>query len=409
MIKINFEYKLKQKLQSQILEKIRRELKFILEENMITNTNGYKNEWTEVLTGIEDLIYAYTEKYTNLPIEQAIEIYERFFESVSNESLNNMKKGIQLTKEEEIYMIHEGTYYHRGDRISPISKVLLRRKLIEFVKEHMEIDKLFEILKTESEFKIKQKEYIYELITGGFFKSEEELQKRIEEEANSWFNDRINCGGYALELDTCIYNYSYDFEKAVSELLEKVTFIRLLGDKKLADDEYLVIWKVNQGGGHHFVKVQEDGTIIEKDGSDPITMFSGWSPSLEGCPEAVFAVKKEHDMHFEDKDFESISIEGKCGLNFEETVHKAIQTQKNSFEYHNHSYELKKDKDGCIYICSEGRIIADVFIDDGECLVDIADAEKKYVSNTQPPVPLCIKDGKIQNNNIESSEEIKGI
>ena len=55
------------------------------------------------------------------------------------------------------------------------------------------------------------------------------------------------------------------------------------------------------------------------------------------------------------------------------------------------------DKDGNVYICSDGRVIADAFIENGECLVDIPESEKRYVSNTQPPVPLCIKDGKIQN------------
>ena len=376
---MNFEYKLKQKLQKEILEQARKILTDIIEKIMITNTRtySYKNIWAEVLSGIEDLTFEYAQKYKDLTTEQLTEGYEKFCESVSNESLNEMKKDIKLTEEEERYIIYKNTKYCCDNKISPISQVLLRRKLIEFFKEYMGIDKSIEMLKKESKFSISQKEYIYELLTGGFFKSEEQLQNKLEEEAEILFNQRINCGGYALELDTRIFNFSNDFEKAVSELLQKVPFIRLLGDKKLTDDEYLVIWKVHEGGGHHFVKIQEDGTVVEKDGGGPIKIFSGWSQSLDGCQEAVFAVKKEHNMYLSEDEFKTITISGEEGLNFEETTQQAIQIQSNSFEYHNHSYYFKKDEDGNVYICSEGRIIADAFIEDGQCLVDIMEAEKK--------------------------------
>lgn len=397
---MNFEQKLKEKLQKQTLENAKSKLKIILESSIINNnrTYGYNNQWTGILTGIEDLIYGYTENYTNLKIEDVIEEIEKFLESVSNENMNNIKRNIQLTEEEERYMLYEEMQYYSNDRISPISEILLRRILTEFLEQFMGIEKAIEMLqkKSEREFKIRNEEYIYELISGGFLKSEEQLQKRLEQKAETWFNDRINCGGFALELDTCIFNYSNDFEKAVSALLKKVPFIRLLGDKKLEEDEYLVIWKVHEGGGHHFVKVQEDGTVIEKDGSDPIKMFSGWSPSLDGCPEAVFAVKKEHEMYLQNDESWSISISDQDGLNFEETVQQAIQMQRNTFEYHAHDYFFKKDDNGNVYICSKGRIIADAFIEEGECLVDIAENEKRYVSNTQPAEPLRIKDGKIQ-------------
>jgi len=397
---MNFEDKLKENLQQKILENAKIKLKYILENSIISNTRYYGNSWNEVLSGIEQLIDYYTENYTDLTIEKCIEASEKFLESVSNESLNNMKKDLQLTEQEERYIIYEETQYYSNDRISPISEILLQRKLIEFIEKYMGINKAIEILQgKECEKTIRQKEYIYKLITGDFFKSEEQLQKRIEEQAEKWFNDRINCGGFALELDTCVFNYSNDFEKAVSDLLEKVPFIRLLGDKKLEDDEYIVIWKVHEGGGHHFIKVQEDGTIIEKDGADPIKMFSGWAKSLNGCPEAVFAVKKQHDMYLKENEYQFINIDDKHSLNFEEAAQNAIHIQSNSFEYHNHTYYFKKDNDGNIYICSEGRIIADAFIEDGECIVDIVEGEKRYVSNTQPSVPLQIKEGKLQKYN----------
>jgi len=396
---MNFEQKLKEKLQRQILENVENKLKFILEKSTINNERFCRNVWSEVLNVIEALILEYIEKYTDFNKEKAIKESENFFESVSNENMNTMKKDIKLTEEEERYIIYEETqYYYWKDRISPISEILLRRKLVEFFDRFMGIEKAIEILEEKSE-RGREEEYIYELLTGKFYKSEEELQDRIKEAADENFNDRINCGGNALELDTCVFNSSNNFEKAVSELLQKVPFIRLLGDKKLEDDEYIVIWKVHEGGGHHFVKVLDDGTIMEKDGSDPIKTFSEWSRTLKGCPEAVLAVKREHEMYCGLEEWRRfIAIEGKEGLDFEETVQLAIQNQSNAFEYHEHSYYFKKDEEGNVYICSEGRIIADAYIEEGECLVDIAEKEKRYVSNTQPPLPLCIKGRKLKSN-----------
>lgn len=323
-----------------------------------------------------------------------------FSEMISDNSLNEMKKDIELTEQEERNIRHEELKYYENNIITPISKVLLRRKLLEFIEEFMEMSKVIEMLEkgVDRGVRIRQSQYIKGFLSDKFWITEEQWQERLKEDTERWFDERINCGGYALELDTCVFNHSKDFECAVSELLNKVSFVRLLGDTQLKDDEYLVIWKVHEGGGHHFIKVQEDGTIIEKDGAGPIRKFSGWSKSLNGCSEAVFAVKKEHDIHVSGEDrYYLITIYGTGGLNFEQTAQSAIQAKENSFEYHNHSYYFKKGDDGSVYICSEGRIVADAFIEDEQCLVDILESEKRYVSNTQSSQPLIIKDGKIQN------------
>lgn len=396
---MDFENSIKENLKQQILRSARQSLKFYVEEYKINNSRTYGSAWNKVLNLIEDFIRNYIEKNTDLTVKQAIELNDKFLESVSNESLNLMKQDIGLTDEEEMYIMYEDSQFCAHGKIDSISEILLRRKLREFLDEFIGLSKTIEMLKEEPQ--TRENQYLYRLITGEIFKSEEEWQKRIEEEAEKGFNQRINCGGYALELDACVFNYSADFEKAVSELLDKIPFIRLLGDRKLSDDEYLVLWKVHEGGGQHFVKVQEDGTIMGKNGCAPVKLFKGWPESLKDCPEAVFAVKKEHDIHLYNE-FSYIDINGKSGKNFEETAQQAIQNQSNSFEYHNHSYYFKKDEAGNVYICSDGRVIADAFIENGECLVDIAEGEKRYVSNTQPPVPLCIKDGKIQ-----SSDDIE--
>lgn len=397
---MDFERRLKEELKNKTLEMSREKLKRILESLRINNTYmGGTNQWRDVVTGIKDLIYEYMEKYSKLTTEQIVDMMEMFSEMISNSSLNEMKKDIKLTEQEERNIKYEELKYYSDDRITPISKVLLRRKLLEFIEKFMKMDKVIEMLENgeNSGVIIRQSQYIKEFLSDEFWVTEEQWQERLKEDTERWFDDRINCGGYALELDTCVFNHSNDFEKAVSGLLNKISFVRLLGDTKLEDDEYLVIWKVHEGGGHHFIKVQEDGTIIEKDGNEPIRKFSGWSKTLNGCPEAVLAVKKEHDMHRDEEGFSLISIDDKDGLDFEQTAQSAIQVEKNSFEYHNHTYYFKKDESGNVYICSEGRIVADAFIEDGQCLVDIVESEKRYVSNTQPPQPLIIKDGKIQN------------
>lgn len=394
---MDFESRLKEELKKKTLASSAEKLKGILNDSRINNPDkGWPGQWREVVTGIEDLIYEYMERYSESTHEQIIDKIEMFSEMISNSSLNEIKKDIKLTGQEERKIRYEELKYYSGDIITPISRVLLRRKLLEFIEKFMEMDKVIEML-GDSSVRIRQCQYIKEFLSDKFWVTEEQWQERLKEDTERWFDDRINCGGYALELDTCVFNHSKDFECAVSELLNKVSFVRLLGDTQLKDEEYLVIWKVHEGGGHHFIKVQEDGTVIEKDGNGPIQKFSGWSKTLNGCPEAVFAVKKEHDMHVNEDEYSFITIDGIDGLNFEQTAQSAIQAKENSFEYHNHSYYFKKDDDGSVYICSEGRIVADAFIEENQCLVDILESEKRYVSNTQPPQPLIIKEGKIQN------------
>ena len=398
---MDFESRLKEELKNKILANSAKRLNSILGDCRINNpSKGCIGQWIEVVTGIEDLIYEYMERYSELSNEQIIDKIEEFSAMISNSSLNEMKKDIKLTEQEERNIKYGELKYYDSNVISPISQVLLRRKLLEFIKEFMEMGKVIEMLENgaDSGVRIRKSQYIKEFLSDKFWVTEEQWRKRLKEETERWFKDRINCGGYALELDACVFNHSKDFECAVSELLNKVSFLRLLGDTKLNDDEYLVIWKVHEGGGHHFVKVQEDGTIIEKDGAGPTQKFSGWSKSLNGCSEAVFAVKKEHDIHVSGEDgYSLITIDGIDGLNFEQTAQRAIQEKKNTFEYHNHVYCFKKDNDENVYICSDERIVADAFIEDEQCLVDILESEKRYVSNTQPPQPLIIKDGKIQN------------
>ena len=122
--------------------------------------------------------------------------------------------------------------------------------------------------------------------------------------------------------------------------------------------------------------------------------------TLENSPEAVFAVKKEHEMWYF-KQEPNIVIPSKTSMNFEETVFSAIKQQQNSFDYHNHCYVFKKSKNGTVYICSNSEIVAEMIIDGDEYDIEIKDGKQSYISNTQPKVPIVIKNGKYQGFNHE--------
>lgn len=209
----------------------------------------------------------------------------------------------------------------------------------------------------------------------------EELHKPVEpyeDYIQNVFNNRINCGGYALEADTCVFSGAIPFECAVSEILRNFPHVRLLGNTKLKDDEYIVKYRASGKGGHHFIKIK-DGVATEKNECHEIRNFSGWPEGLENAPEAVFAVKKEHDILLE---MSVVSI--RKGLDFSGTVAEAYKQKQENFEYHCQSYQFKKDnKTGDIYIVSGRKKVADVLVEGDECIAMIREGYEDYVSNTK--------------------------
>ena len=222
------------------------------------------------------------------------------------------------------------------------------------------------------------------------------LEKTINDMTEEEFLNKINCGGYALNIDTCVFPFGYDdFSKNVSTVLERFSFTRLLGDKPLADDEYLVIYRAREDGrGHHFVRIDDDNILREKEAIGKEREFESWN-RLEGCKEAVFAVKKEHTMF--GYDITKVNSDGKEGLNFEETINRAIHDKHNTFNYHGHKYSFKKSQEGEILVASGNSIVADVLIDDGECIAEIREDKENYIENYQPRIGLVIKNGKLMN------------
>ena len=226
----------------------------------------------------------------------------------------------------------------------------------------------------------------------------EEIEKNIETMGIYAANQKINCGGYALRIDTCVYpKYQENFSQSVSSILRRFPFVRLLGNKPLEDDEYLVFYRLREGenAGHHFVRVDSDSIVREKDGNSQPKTFENWG-NLESCDEVVFAVKKEHQMFGYNS--HDVNYDNQKDFDFEQSTINSIKERCNSFDYHNHVFRLKKSKDDEIFIVSEdGVIVADVVADDSECLVEVREEQRKYVENTSTFVKPIIKDGKLVN------------
>lgn len=336
--------------------------------------------------------------------EQQYKLYDEFDQATTPEALMQLRQKIELEQAEKEYIRYQAQYDYINDMgAKAVVEVLIRRVLLEKLQEKPEqILKVLQQEANENERFAQQYSYLSQLISGELFAVHELLKRKIEEDTQYLFNQAINCGGYALKIDTCVFPNKGDFETKVSSILESFPFVRLLGDTKLQKDEYLVLYRAGKKGGHHFIRIEDDGTVMEKDGADPIQKFRDWK-TLKDAPEAVFAVKKEHEMNwFKTKG--SIVVPTETSKNFEETVWTAIQNRQNSFEYHNHSYSLKKAGEETIYICSGDEIVAEMMTDGEEYDIEIREGKRTFISNTQPKNPIVIKDGKYQGAEEERSK-----
>ena len=220
------------------------------------------------------------------------------------------------------------------------------------------------------------------------------------------FNKRMNCGGYALEIDGCLFPNGDTLDGYVSSLLERYKFIRLLGNEPLQNDEYLVFYRFfeyeeNNGrnNGHHFIKVNDDGLVVEKCGSEPPRIFEGWDERFKDSPEVAFAVKKEHDNEIDSEiDMWFNWVEIKEGLDFEGSIYQAILQKNNQFEYHGHNFRLKKSSEDEIFITDEkGEIVAEVLVEGEDIAVGIKEGKEGYVENYAGPVKPIIENGRLVN------------
>ena len=216
------------------------------------------------------------------------------------------------------------------------------------------------------------------------------LKEKILSYINELYNSRINCGGYALELDTCLFGTYYKGQNAdehldrnVSNILELFPFVRLLGNTELQEDEYLVEYRADENGSHHFIKIDSSGNISDKNETNPPRDLNShfnnenmvWG-NLANAPHAIFAVKSEHDFHTTGTYFLS------DGLNFEETVLKAIQDKSNKFEYHSKKYTICTNSNYNEIVCENGESVAQIITDDSGSIVNKLENKKDFISNT---------------------------
>lgn len=200
----------------------------------------------------------------------------------------------------------------------------------------------------------------------------------FEEYLEGVINQRINCGGYAFEIDCCIFKGKLDFERTVSAILEALPFARLLGNTNLEPDEYIVKYRATPSFGHHFIKIQ-DGKATEKHEAGPVQDFTDWPEGFENLPEATFAVKKEHSIFAERW---SLLIDS--GKNFDDTVDIAYKNQQDTFSYHSHNYSFKRNSaTGKSYIYSDRLRVAEFVVEDDECIAIIRNGYEEFVSNTK--------------------------
>lgn len=325
------------------------------------------------------------------------EEYEKFQSAFSKESIIEFAKNYNFS-EEEITYIKLCISKSRFDSTKYIMEVLLRAKAIEFFGMDCLTrlkDNHLDLLKR---YQINMPKYIQLLSNQPFGENlNQHFEQTIEKNTEYYFDERINCGGYALKIDKCVFPYYKNFAQAVTRILEEFPFTRLLGNTTLADNEYLVIYRASNNNkiGHHFIRVDDDGVVREKDGAKSPKVFESWDQSLDSdsYDEAIFAVKKYHQMFDVENHFSNIKT-----YDFTERVEMAFSERTNKFHYHGHTFQLKKTSNNDIIIVDDqGNFIADVFEENGKCLVDVAEEKKDFVENTHTKFKPEIRNGKLIN------------
>jgi hypothetical protein len=306
------------------------------------------------------------------------EISNKFF---SKEYLTSLVDNLELTENETIASYYDYVrstiLVHLDGTIDYNIVILLRRIVMEFF-ETNDINKIITMIenryKDENEFIPKKFQDLIELMKEKEWITKEQLVSIINEKVEKIYNWDINCGGYALKIRKCVYNYDGSTERIVTDLLEKLDFVRLLGETELQDDEYVVLYRVCEEGGHHFVRI-EDGIATEKQGTDPVQNFDGWYKGFSRSKDIVLAVKKKHD-------YELRQINGsvwlKPGEIFDERAERIIKEGKNTFEYHSHGYVVDKDN-GIIF--SGDKVVADILSEGDEFTVVVREDTRDYISN----------------------------
>ena len=363
---------------------------------------------------LESILDIYIEaKYGEKSSEYYDKEDKRFQEAFSDESIAELARNYEFS-EDEITYVKLAALNDRSSAYQSMLEVLLRTKMLDFFGKECLMNLVDNYSKFFEVYKINISLYKQKLSDKPFGENlEQEYEEKIEKAAERDFNFRINCGGYALKIDRCVFpGGKMNFSESVTRILEEFPFTRLLGDTKLGDDEYLVIYRANNEriAGHHFIRVDDDGVVREKDAAGPVRIFEFWAENLnsEDTGEAIFAVKKEHQMFDVEEFGKNVKI-----YDFPKRVDMAIKGRINEFDYHGHNFRLKKSEDGDILVIDEkGKFVAYVIAEDEyePCLVEVDEKKSQYVENTSAKVKPIIKNGILVNyQEIAGREPMRGL
>lgn len=396
------------------------ELKEIVRKSIIRDLEAKVSNWKEmfkadfvssttesVYQDFEDILFEYfAEKYGE---NKSADMLKEFKSKLTDKNFLARYKDCIFSQEEleYIYLVEltktwRGNHKFEIGRKHAIVDILLRKIIMEeFGEDSIEV--FIDIMKNRiphtSRYMSTINHYMQLFSEHPYGEdNNKELEDAIEESTTYFFNQRINCGGYALRIDQCIFpTYQSNINESISTILERFPFVRLLGNTKLQEDEYLVIYRAPEGKntGHHFIRVDSDGMVREKDGNGEPRIFNGWNESLKDAKETLFAVKKEHKMF----DYDYITnYDDIKGLDFEGSFEQAIRNRQNSFSYHNQKYFLKKTSQEDIVVINEaGDIVADGLQVNNEFTVEVREDEREYVDNISRCAKPVIINGKLIN------------
>ena len=245
-------------------KKLREEIRRYIEkelEKKITDVDMKSYKINKIDKIYEGYIYNYLHKkystnngdidYDNM-YKEYDEIFQQFEKQFSGEELNKLCKNFNFSPEIKAYLKLLSLQYY--DVKSSIAELIFRKLMVEkYGKEVLE--NLKDVLKNYWHLKEGEELTHYtELFSENLYSKNysEELKNKIEEDTNFRFNQLINCGGYAFKIDAAVFPIGNDFGQSVSRILEHFPFVRLLGDKPLQEDEYLVFYRLGKGGRTSF-------------------------------------------------------------------------------------------------------------------------------------------------------------
>ena len=407
---------------SQIEARVRRKI-----ETNVGNFNppfNYKDEVSpatkEVLNAsfsiIENFFYQLYED--RMPSEKIEEKIQRYTENNSFYSDNMLKKLYEIRKDkfsqDDIKYIKftklthtwDGRFdYSYGDKYA-ILDVLFKGSLasevelvykndIKALKQTNKIDKV-DYNKRKAEID-QEKKYYLEYLDKIFplRVSDAQYNRALESKIDSEVNNILNDGSYALEIDTLILPFGYsDINKSVSCILNNFPFVRLLGNTRLKPSEYLVFYRTDKSGNkHHFIKVDSNNNVIEKNGENPVQYFEKWDEKLDSQI-VVFAVKKKHKnfgYHFMD-----IKVYPDNDLNFKESLAQALKYKQDFFIYRGRSFNYSQEEDS-IKILYNNNYIANAFIDNDELIIESKPSNEKTINALSPSQTPIIKNSVLVN------------